>query len=223
MRREDTEGTSKVPKRLKKGKNKYSKAAMAKEYQYYAIYKPYGILSQFTDEGRYKGLSYFFEFSKDVYPIGRLDADSEGLLLLTNDNALKTQLLDPDYAHERTYWVQVEGTPKSEDLLPFEKGIEIKIKKKNYLTQPAKASLIAAPSLPERSPPIRFRANIPTAWLEITLTEGKNRQIRRMTAKIGFPTLRLVRVRMAGIHLEKRRVGECWEIDKAMITGHSTP
>lgn len=195
---------------------------MGKKYQYYAIYKPFGILSQFTDEGSYKGLAHCFDFPKDIYPIGRLDADSEGLLLLTNDNALKTQLLDPNYAHERTYWVQVEGAAKEEDILALEKGVEIKIKKKHYLTQPAKASIIAAPPLPERNPPIRFRANIPTTWLEITLTEGKNRQIRRMTAKIGFPTLRLVRVRMAGIHLEKYQVGESWEIDKEMIIKHST-
>ncbi len=194
---------------------------MGKKYQYYAIYKPFGVLSQFTDEGNYKGLSHYFSFPSNVYPIGRLDADSEGLLLLTNDNALKTQLLDPTQAHERTYWVQVEGEAKEHHIIPLREGLEIKIKKKNYLTQPAKVHIIETPLLPERNPPIRFRANIPTTWLKITLTEGKNRQIRRMTAKIGFPTLRLVRVAMAGILLGERKVGEHWEIDKVMIMNHS--
>lgn len=182
--------------------------------RYFAIYKPFNLLSQFTDEGNYAGLSSLFSFPKDIYPIGRLDADSEGLLLLTNDNYLKTKLLDPQQNHPRTYYVQVEGVPTEEALQNLRQGVPIRIKKKEYLTRPAKVHLIKNPELPDRNPPIRFRENIPTAWLEITLTEGKNRQIRRMTAKVGFPTLRLVRVAIEDVRLENQKPGDSWEISK---------
>jgi 23S rRNA pseudouridine2457 synthase len=167
---------------------------MPDRYQYFAVYKPYLMLSQFTQEAGHHTLAELYDFPKSVYPVGRLDADSEGLLILTDDNFLKNKLLDPKFAHQRTYWVQVEGIPTPEALEQLRKGVKISVDKKEYLTLPAKANLIQEPeNLPERNPPIRFRANIPTAWLELTLTEGKNRQVRKMTAQTGFPTLRLIR------------------------------
>lgn len=185
--------------------------------RYIAIYKPYNLLSQFTDEGNYAGLSSLFSFPKDIYPVGRLDADSEGLLLLTNDNYLKTKLLDPQQNHPRTYYVQVEGSPTEEALQNLRTGVHIRIKKKEHLTRPAQVRIIETPQLPERNPPIRFRENIPTTWLEMILTEGKNRQIRRMTAKIGFPTLRLVRVAIEDIKIQDHKPGDSWEISQEDI------
>jgi 23S rRNA pseudouridine2457 synthase len=185
------------------------------EPRYFAIYKPYQMLSQFTDEGKYIGLKHLYDFPIDVYPVGRLDADSEGLLLLTNDNVLKHHLLTPKYEHPRTYCVQVEGLPIEEALQHLRKGVEINLKGEQYTTLPAEVSLIEEPAdLPLREPPIRFRANIPTSWLQITLTEGKNRQVRRMTAAVGLPTLRLVRVKIGEIVLGKRQSGDVWELKK---------
>ena len=126
---------------------------------------------------------------KEVYAAGRLDADSEGLLLLTGDGRLKHRLLEPQFAHRRTYWVQVEGVPDAEALQALRAGVLIRSQR----TRPAEVRIIDAPALPDRVPPIRHRASIPTAWLELTLTEGRNRQVRRMTAAVGLPTLRLVR------------------------------
>jgi 23S rRNA pseudouridine2457 synthase len=187
------------------------------KFQYFAIYKPFNLLSQFTDEGNYLGLASQFSFPKDIYSIGRLDADSEGLLLLTNDNYFKTKLLDPEQNHKRTYWVQVEGVPTEEALQNLREGVHIRIKKREHLTKPAHIKILSEPNLPERNPPIRFRENIPTTWIEITLTEGKNRQIRRMTAKVGYPTLRLVRVAMENITLDNHQPGESWEISREMM------
>lgn len=155
------------------------------------------MLSQFTKEGEHQTLADLdYNFPKDIYPVGRLDADSEGLLLLTNDNRLKTQLLDPKRKHLRTYWVQVEGEITDEACAKLSSGVQISVNGKKYNTLPAKARKIDLPTLPERNPPIRFRANIPTSWIEISLHEGKNRQVRKMTASVGFPTLRLVRHRI---------------------------
>jgi 23S rRNA pseudouridine2457 synthase len=129
-----------------------------------------------------------------VYPVGRLDYDSEGLLLLTNDKSLNAQLLHPQRAHERVYWVQVEGAVTPDALERLNKGVVINIDGKQHKTLPAKARLITEePDLPPRNPPIRFRQHIPVSWISLSLTEGKNRQVRRMTAAVGFPTLRLVR------------------------------
>ncbi len=189
------------------------------ELRYFALYKPYEMLSQFTDEGSKQGLKHLFEFPNDVYPVGRLDADSEGLLLLTNDNELKHKLLTPKFAHKRTYCVQVEGIPTEEALQQLRKGVEITVDGEKYMTLPADVQSIESPEdFPERNPPVRFRAQIPTSWVEITLTEGKNRQVRRMTAAVGFPTLRLVRVRMQGLALGKRESGEVWEINREDIS-----
>ena len=159
------------------------------------------MLSQFTREAPHHITlaDLAFNFPKDVYPVGRLDADSEGLLLLTNDKRLNAKLLHPKNKQPKTYWVQVEGAPVDADLAPLRKGIDIKIKKKIHRTAIAIVHLLAdIPNLPERNPPIRVRKSIPDTWVSITITEGKNRQVRRMFAAIGFPVLRLVRVGLAG-------------------------
>lgn len=177
--------------------------------QYYAIYKPFGMLSQFSQEGDHATLADLdFEFPKDVYPVGRLDADSEGLLLLTNDNFFKTRLLDPKQRHFRTYYVQVEGEITEEVCADLAAGVTISINKKKHRTLPARAEKMAEPNLPERNPPIRFRKNIPTSWLALSLHEGKNRQVRRMTAAVGFPTLRLVRWKIGEYELGEMQPGE---------------
>ena len=167
----------------------------------YLLYKPFNMLSQFTREAPHHITlaDLAFNFPKDVYPVGRLDADSEGLLLLTNDKRLNAKLLHPKNKQPKTYWVQVEGAPVDADLAPLRKGIDIKIKKKIHRTAIAIVHLLAdIPNLPERNPPIRVRKSIPDTWVSITITEGKNRQVRRMFAAIGFPVLRLVRVGLAG-------------------------
>ncbi len=151
--------------------------------------KPYGVLSQFTPEGRWQGLKDFIEIP-GVYVAGRLDADSEGLLLLTNDGPLQARISDPRYKMEKTYWVQVEGMPDEAALQTLRSGVQLC----DGPTRPARASMIAAPPmLWPRDPPIRVRAAKPTAWLELCISEGRNRQVRRMTAAVGLPTLRLVR------------------------------
>lgn len=168
----------------------------------FAVYKPFGVLSQFTSEDGHPGLlDLGLSVPKDVWPVGRLDRDSEGLLLLTNDNHLKRTLTEPERSHRKTYWVQVEGDPTDEDIEPLRHPMHLRIRKKDTTTKPTEASLLAPPDVPERVPPIRKRLSIPTAWLSIALTEGKNRQIRKMTAHIGFPTLRIIRVGIGSLNL----------------------
>lgn len=151
--------------------------------------KPYGVLSQFTPEGRWRGLKDFIDIP-GIYVAGRLDADSEGLLLLTNDGKLQARISDPRYKMEKTYWVQVEGEPDDEALEWLRHGVQLN----DGPTLPARAQRMDAPAgLWERDPPVRFRQSIPTRWLELVIREGRNRQVRRMTAAVGFPTLRLVR------------------------------
>ena len=151
--------------------------------------KPYGVLSQFTPEGRWQGLRDHL-CVPGVYAAGRLDADSEGLLILTDDGALQSRIADPKHKLPKTYWAQVEGAPTDADLAPLRRGVDLG----DFITRPAAARIIDEPAgLWPRDPPIRFRASVPTAWIELTINEGKNRQVRRMTAKIGFPTLRLIR------------------------------
>lgn len=181
---------------------------------YFQIYKPFGVLSQFTTEHtQKKTLASLFDFPTMVYPIGRLDEDSEGLLLLTDDKRLNQQLLGQGI--EKEYWVQVEGQPSEVDLKPLREGVTIRVKKKIHKTLPAKVKrLTTEPKLPERNPPIRFRKSIPTSWISITLREGKNRQVRKMTAKIGFPTLRLVRWRFGEWTVDGFEVGEVRDWDR---------
>jgi 23S rRNA pseudouridine2457 synthase len=170
-------------------------------YHYFAAYKPFGMICQFTKEGDHPVLADLGDFPKDVYPIGRLDTDSEGLLLLTNDKALTHRLLDPKFNHHRTYLAQVEGLVTEEALQRLRAGVDLKIDGKDFRTRPAQAESIEAPALPDRNPPIRYRASIPTSWISLSLTEGKNRQVRRMTAAVGFPTLRLVRLAIENLTL----------------------
>ncbi len=171
-------------------------------YQYFAIYKPYGTLSQFTPEGNKPGLGSHYKFPIDVYPVGRLDTDSEGLLLLTNDKRVNSLLLTPDKNHRRTYLVQVDGQITEEAVVDLARGVTITVNGESYKTLAAKAEIITEPKLPPREPPVRFRKNIPTSWIALSLHEGKNRQVRHMTAKVGFPTLRLVRHSIGDISIE---------------------
>ena len=174
-------------------------------HTYIIFYKPYGVLSQFTDTAGRKTLSDFGPFPGDVYPVGRLDADSEGLLLLTNDNDARHHLLEPHHGHTRTYLVQVESIPTSEALMKLRSGVVIEGRK----TKEAAVQMVERePDLPPRAVPIRFRNNVPTSWLEITLTEGRNRQVRKMTASVGHPTLRLLRVAQGPITLAGLKPGE---------------
>ena len=188
---------------------------MSRKYHYYKIYKPYGVLSQFTDSQKRPTLKGLFEFPVNVYPVGRLDMDSEGLLILTDDKSLTDFLLNPVYKHTREYFVQVEGIPDENSLKLFKEGIIVKEKR----TLPAEAELINTPLLPSRNPPVRYRKNIPDSWIKITLTEGKNRQVKRMTAAIGFPTLRLVRIRVENINLNSMIPGEVRELSDIEIKG----
>jgi 23S rRNA pseudouridine2457 synthase len=171
------------------------------------------VLTQFTDEASRATLKDFIDVP-DVYPVGRLDRDSEGLLLLTDDGPLAHRLSDPRFAHPRTYWVQVEGTPDEPALQQLRDGVMIQ----GQLTRPALVENLESPDLPERSVPIRFRKAIPTSWLQITLTEGRNRQVRRMTAAVGFPTLRLVRVAIGQFWLDDLAPGHWRELTKAELT-----
>jgi 23S rRNA pseudouridine2457 synthase len=170
--------------------------------------KPYGILSQFSAEGRFEGLAGF-GFPADVYAAGRLDADSEGLLILTDDGALQHRIAHPTAKLPKTYWAQVEGVPDEAELAALRGGVGLK----DGVTLPAEARLIDEPALWPRNPPIRFRRDSPTSWLEIVIREGKNRQVRRMTASVGHPTLRLVRARIGNWSLNDLQSGDWQQLE----------
>ncbi len=189
--------------------------ALPDKFLYYLLNKPYGVLSQFTREApEHRTLGDLYDFPPDVYPVGRLDRDSEGLLILTNDGGLNRRLLDPAFGHRRTYLVQVEGMPEEAALRRLREGLPIRIRKKNYRTRPAQVRLLPAPPpVSERTPPVRFRKTVPDRWLELTLTEGKNRQVRRMCAAAGYPVLRLIRTRIEKVRLPGPEPGAVKEID----------
>ena len=176
-----------------------------------AFHKPYGVLSQFTADGSANRTLAEFGFPKGVYSIGRLDADSEGLLLLSDEAALNQKLLHPRRAHEREYWAEVERVPGADALRQLEKGIAVQ----NRKTLPCHTWMLEPqPEMPPRIPPIRFRKNVPTCWIALELIEGKNRQVRRMTAAIGHPTLRLVRVRIGQFQLGDLAAGTWKELSR---------
>jgi 23S rRNA pseudouridine2457 synthase len=198
-----------------------------------AFHKPFGAVSQFTSDGSENRTLAGFGFPKNVYPIGRLDADSEGLLILGDEPEWNERLLHPREAHEREYWAQVERFPTPEALRKLERGVSVQGRK----TLPCRAWILepqpevgssscddrtAQRAIPARNPPIRFRKTVPTCWIGLELIEGKNRQVRRMTAAIGHPTLRLIRVRIGGLELGTLAAGE-WKVltveERRLLTG----
>ncbi len=185
---------------------------------YFIVYKPFRVLSQFTSEDGKKTLKDFFKVPNDVYALGRLDYDSEGLLILTNDTKLNRALLDPLQAHEREYWVQVEGEITQQAIDKLEAGVTITITGKKYDTKRCEAKIVfPAPDVAVRNPPIRYRKSVADSWIKIIVTEGKNRQVRRMTASVGFPTLRLIRYRIEKITVEDLQPGEMKEVSKSEL------
>lgn len=177
------------------------------------FWKPYNVLTKFTDEEGRPTLAEYIDLP-EIYSAGRLDMDSEGLLLLTDDGTLNHHLTEPQYHHPRTYWAQVERIPDEAALQKLRTGVTIK----NYRTRPAKVRLLTTPpDIPERPVPIRYRKNVPDAWIELTLTEGRNRQVRRMTAAVGHPTLRLVRASIGTITLDGLSPGKWLELSSSEI------
>ncbi|MZR31286.1 pseudouridine synthase [Sneathiella litorea] len=181
--------------------------------RYIAFYKPYGVLSQFTGEKDQRTLAEF-GLPARVYAAGRLDKDSEGLLLLSDDGPFIKKLLDPNNGHERIYWSEVEGVPTQQALNRLASGLELK----GYRSKPCQVTLLSPqPEITPRDPPVRFRKSIPTCWIQLTLTEGKNRQVRRMTGAIGHPTLRLIRKRIGKLHLADLEPGSWREVKREEI------
>ncbi len=187
-------------------------------HRYFILYKPYLVLSQFTSQLNKQTLAQYVQVPKNVYPVGRLDEDSEGLLILTNDAELNHRLLNPAFEHEREYWVQAEGVITREAIIQLQQGFEINVNGKPHHTKPCKVFIFdEQPDVPERTPPIRYRKNGSASWIKIILTEGKNRQVRKMTAKIGFATLRLIRYRIEKIELGNLKPGKMIELSKKTI------
>lgn len=178
-----------------------------------AFHKPYGVICQFTPLEGHRTLSEF-HLPKTIYPCGRLDTDSEGLLILTDNGIIQARLSDPKYKQLKTYWAQVERLPDDAALSLLRKGLRLK----DGLTRPCEARLLKAePDLPPREPAIRYRKNVPTAWIELAITEGRNRQVRRMTAAVGHPTLRLLRVRIGRVSLSELAPGKWRQVERAEL------
>jgi 23S rRNA pseudouridine2457 synthase len=185
---------------------------------YYIIYKPYLVQSQFSPVEGKRTLADFFDVPKDVYPVGRLDHDSEGLLILTNDKQLNHRLLHPSFQHEREYWVQVDGAITTTAIQELQRGVNISIDGKKHRTLPCSVSVFSnEPQVPIRNPPIRYRKEIPAPWIRMVLKEGKNRQVRRMTASVGFPTLRLIRYRIEDITIDGLQSGDIVDLSRKQL------
>jgi 23S rRNA pseudouridine2457 synthase len=183
--------------------------------KYFIVHKPFNVLSQFSSTEGKKTLKDFFDVPSNIYPVGRLDYDSEGLLILTDDKRLNQYLLNPVNEHEREYWVQVEGSISQDAIDKLQQGVSININGKIYHTKKCVAKkFLNPPKVSGRNPPIRFRKSIPDSWIKLILIEGKNRQVRKMTAAVGFPTLRLIRYRIEKITLEDLQPGEMKIISK---------
>jgi 23S rRNA pseudouridine2457 synthase len=186
--------------------------------RYFIVYKPYKTLSQFTTAGNKKTLADFFSVPRNVYPVGRLDEDSEGLLILTNDKKLNHRLLDPSFEHEREYWVEVEGSISEHAVMLMQQGLQLSVKGITETTKPCIVQIFdEPPKVEERIPPVRYRASVPTSWIKIILKEGKNRQVRKMTAKVGYPTLRLIRYRIEQIELNNMKPATMIELSQKTI------
>ncbi|MEO6683833.1 MAG: pseudouridine synthase [Ginsengibacter sp.] len=185
---------------------------------YFVIHKPFQVLSQFSPVEGKKTLKDYFDVPTDVYPVGRLDYDSEGVLILTNDKKLNALLLNPAQAHDREYWVQVEGDIDDRALKALEEGVTISINGKKYQTKKSQVKKFTLPpKVSKREPPVRFRKSVPDSWISLSLTEGKNRQVRRMTAQAGFPTLRLIRYRIENLTLKDLLPGEMKVLSKSEL------
>lgn len=183
---------------------------MAPRFRYILLHKPYGVLTQFSDSEGRPTLKELIPI-EGIYSAGRLDRDSEGLLLLTDDGSLQQRLTDPRRYHPKTYWAQVEGLAAADALRQLSRGVELN----DGRTRPAQVRLLdPAPAVAPRNPPIRYRAAIPTSWVELIITEGRNRQVRRMTAAVGLPTLRLIRVAIGDLRLDGLAPGEWREIER---------
>ena len=185
---------------------------------YFLIYKPFQVLSQFTSTEGKLCLKDILHVPTDVYPVGRLDYDSEGLLLITNDKTINRQLLNPVFAHQRSYWVQVEGAITEAAIAQLSKGVSINVDGKLYLTKPAQLEILPDTlEVPDRNPPIRFRKSIPTSWVAIQITEGKHRQVRKMFAQVGFPVLRLIRAKLGKYSIDKMQPGDCLSLTASEV------
>jgi 23S rRNA pseudouridine2457 synthase len=186
-------------------------------YDYFIVYKPYQVLCQFSAQENKLTLKDYFNVPNNVYPVGRLDFESEGLLILTNDTQLNQKLLHPTHQHNRTYWVQIDGAITAVALQQLEKGVSIQVDGKKYITKQCIADQLNNPIVPERNPPIRYRKNIPAPWISLTLQEGKNRQVRKMTAAVGYPTLRLIRYSIEKLTIQNMQPGNIFSITKKDI------
>ncbi|HSB92627.1 MAG TPA: pseudouridine synthase [Flavitalea sp.] len=182
-------------------------------FRYFLFNKPFNVITQFSASEGKQTLADYLEVARDIYPIGRLDYDSEGLLVLTNDKNLHYHLLDPRFSHPREYLVQVDGAITEEAISRLQHGVQISVDGRIYHTKPSLVKKLSeAPEVSERMPPIRFRKHIPTSWISIELTEGKNRQVRKMTAAVGYPTLRLIRWRIGNATIQTLKPGNYIEL-----------